>query len=74
MEKNIEDLRLERKKSHSLENIVFITGKEMCFAHLKISGKSNEINLIQMLLDFLDLKDVLVKIDALGCQRKIMTN
>jgi len=43
----------------------------LVLGQLKTSEKSNEINAIPELLKALDLKDNIVTIDAMGCQKKI---
>lgn len=43
----------------------------VCFRQVKTKEKSNEITAIPELLDLLDLKGVIVTIDAIGCQKKI---
>lgn len=43
----------------------------ICFGQIKTEEKSNEITAIPELLDLLDLKGVIVTIDAMGCQKKI---
>ena len=43
----------------------------VCFGQIKTEEKSNEITAIPELLDLLDLKGVIVTIDAMGCQKKI---
>jgi len=47
-------------------------GKSIGIRSLSISEKENEIRRIPDMLDFLDLADAIVTIDAIGCQRKIM--
>ena len=43
----------------------------VCFGQVKTEEKSNEITAIPELLELLDLKGVIVTIDAMGCQKKI---
>lgn len=43
----------------------------MCFGQVKAEEKSNEITAVPELLDLLDLKVVIVTIDAMCCQKKI---
>ena len=43
----------------------------VCFGQIKTEEKSNEITAIPELLEFLDLKGVIVTVDAMGCQKKI---
>lgn len=44
---------------------------ELVFAQLACEAKSNEITAIPKLLELLDLADITVTIDAMGCQREI---
>ena len=44
----------------------------VCFGQVKTEEKSNEITAIPELLDLLDLKGMIVTIDAMGCQKKIV--
>ena len=44
----------------------------VCFGQVKTEEKSNEITAIPELLELLDLKGVIVTIDAMGCQKKIV--
>ena len=39
---------------------------------MKTEEKSNEITAIPELLDLLDLKEMIITIDAMGCQKKIV--
>ena len=43
----------------------------VCFGQIKTEEKSNEITAIPELLELLDLKGVIVTVDAMGCQKKI---
>jgi len=43
----------------------------MVLAQEKVADKSNEITAIPRLLDLLSLEDVIVTIDAMGCQREL---
>lgn len=45
----------------------------MCLGQVKTAEKSNEITAIPDLLDYLELEDCVVSIDAMGCQREIAT-
>lgn len=47
-------------------------GKDIGIRNLSISEKENEIKRISDMLEFLNLADAIVTIDAIGCQRKIM--
>ena len=44
---------------------------EICFGQVKTEEKSNEITAIPELLELLELKGLIVTIDAMGCQKKI---
>lgn len=44
---------------------------EICFGQVKTEEKSNEITTIPEILDLLELKGLIVTIDAMGCQKKI---
>ena len=44
----------------------------VCFGQVKTEEKSNEITAIPELLDMLDLKGMIITIDAMGCQKKIV--
>ena len=43
----------------------------VCFGQIKTNEKSNEITAIPKLLELLNLKGVILTIDAMGCQKKI---
>jgi predicted transposase YbfD/YdcC len=49
----------------------FSRDNQMVFGQLAVSDKSNEITAIPQLLDLLDLKQAVVTIDAMGCQREV---
>ena len=44
---------------------------EICFGQVKTEDKSNEITAIPELLELLELKGLMVTIDAMDCQKKI---
>jgi predicted transposase YbfD/YdcC len=44
----------------------------LCLGQVRTSDKSNEITAIPELLEILDLKGVLVTVDAMGCQKEIV--
>jgi hypothetical protein len=44
----------------------------IALAQVKVDEKSNEITAIPELLELMDLKGVIVTIDAMGCQKKIV--
>jgi predicted transposase YbfD/YdcC len=47
------------------------TQANLTLGQVAVEGKSNEITAIPALLELLDLKDALVSIDAMGCQKEI---
>lgn len=49
----------------------YLTDAGLVLASLKTPSKTNEINAIPQLLEFLDLRGATVTTDAMGCQRKI---
>lgn len=49
------------------------SGLSMSLGQVKTAEKSNEITAIPKLLDLLELKDCVITIDAIGCQRDIAT-
>ena len=63
IKKLIKPLMSFRLRSHSLG---------VCFGQVKTEEKSNEITAIPELLDMLDLKGMIITIDAMGCQKKIV--
>ena len=63
IKKLIKPLMSFRLRSHSLG---------VCFGQVKTEEKSNEITAIPELLDLLDLKGMIITIDAMGCQKKIV--
>ena len=58
IKKLIKPLMSFRLRSHSLG---------VCFGQVKTEEKSNEITAIPELLDLLDLKGMIITIDAMGC-------
>ncbi len=60
-------------KSHKAAHVVsaFASSMEICFGQVKTEEKSNEITAIPELLEILELKGLIVTIDAMGCQKKI---
>ena len=58
-----------RKAAHVVS--AFASSLGVCFGQVKTEEKSNEITAIPELLDLLNLKGVIVTIDAMGCQKKI---
>ena len=77
----IKDFRIDRCKKHNLCDILmivligYLTGckdlMKICFGQVKTEEKSNEITAIPELLELLELKGLIVTIDAMGCQKKI---
>lgn len=51
----------------------FVAANKMVFAQIAVADKENEIVAIPKLLELLDLRDSVVTIDAMGCQREIAT-
>lgn len=49
---------------------VFATGTNLILAHIEIGEKSNEIPAAQKLLEELGIKDQIITLDALHCQKK----
>jgi predicted transposase YbfD/YdcC len=49
----------------------YLVNKRCVLGQEKTADKSNEIAAIPLLLDVLDLKDAVVSIDAMGCQKSI---
>ena len=45
--------------------------QKLVFGQRKVADKSNEITAIPELLELLNIKGVIVSLDAMGCQRKI---
>ena len=43
----------------------------LCLAQVKTSEKSNEITAIPELLELIDIKNCVITIDAMGCQKNI---
>lgn len=66
-------IRRARYKNNRAPHIVsaFASRLGVCFGQVKTEEKSNEITAIPRLLDLLDLKGVIVTIDAMGCQKGI---
>lgn len=61
------------KKSHKACHVVSAWANSLgvCFGQVKTEEKSNEITAIAELLELLDIKGMIVTIDAMGCQKKI---
>lgn len=49
----------------------FATENKLCLGQLSVDDKENEIVAIPKLLDLLFVKDCIITIDAMGCQKKI---
>jgi predicted transposase YbfD/YdcC len=49
----------------------FVRDNGMVFSQLAVADKSNEITAIPRLLELLDLKEAVVTVDAMGCQREV---
>ena len=50
----------------------FARDNQMVFAQMAVADKSNEITAIPQLLELLDLKQAVITIDAMGCQREVV--
>ena len=63
----------DESKSHKAAHVVsaFASSMEICFGQVKTEEKSNEITAIPQLLELLEIKGLIVTIDAMGCQKKI---
>ena len=63
----------DTNKNHRAAHVVsaFASSMGICFGQVKTDEKSNEITAIPELLELLDLKGVIVTIDAMGCQKAI---
>ena len=62
----------ERQESGAIHLVsAFATQARLVLAQQKVDEKSNEITAIPALLALLDVKDQVVTIDAMGCQRAI---
>lgn len=44
---------------------------QICLGQVSVDSKTNEITAIPELLDILDIKDTVITIDAMGCQKEI---
>ena len=45
------------------------TENKFCLGQIDVDSKSNVIKAIPELLDLLDIKDTVISIDAMGCQK-----
>ena len=63
----------EKKTGKSALHVVsaYATTNRVCLGQYCVDQKSNEITAIPKLLDLLVIKDSIVTIDAMGCQKKI---
>jgi predicted transposase YbfD/YdcC len=50
----------------------FVAANHLVFAQVKTEGKGKELDAIQRLLKLVDLKDSVVTIDALGCNKTVI--
>ena len=57
--------------THMVSALVNQGGNRVVFGQVAVEDKSNEITAIPKLLELMDLKDAVVTIDAIGCQREI---
>lgn len=51
----------------------FASAQGISLGQLQVEGKSNEITAVPKLLDILDIEDCTVTIDAMGCQKDIVS-
>ncbi|MFT5600316.1 MAG: putative transposase YbfD/YdcC [Flavobacteriales bacterium] len=63
-------------KSHGKKSAIHMVStwacdKNLVLGPIKVSDKSNEITAIPELLEILDIKNSIITIDAIGCQRDI---
>lgn len=63
----------DKAKEQAALHIVsaFATANELTLAQVATDAKSNEITAIPVLLDMIEIKDTIVSIDAMGCQKEI---
>ena len=63
----------DESKSHKAAHVIsaFASSLGICFGQVKTEEKSNEITAIPELLELLEIKGLIVTIDAMGCQKKI---
>jgi predicted transposase YbfD/YdcC len=65
-------------KSHGTKSAIHMVSAWACdnnlvLGQVKVDAKSNEITAIPKLLEILDIKDSIITIDAMGCQKDIAT-
>lgn len=63
------DKASERSTTHMVS--AFASEARLVLAQEKVADKSNEITAIPNLIDMLDIKDSIITIDAMGCQKAI---
>jgi len=49
----------------------WVSDHKICIGQEKVKNKSNEIKAIPLLLDQLNIKEAIISIDAMGCQKEI---
>jgi predicted transposase YbfD/YdcC len=67
---------IPKGKKHSLVQLVniWVSDLGLSFGQLKVDKKSNEIKAIPALLKLVDCKNSIVSIDAIGCQKQIVSD
>ena len=63
------DRKYDRKAIHLVS--AWASEYKIMLGQIKTEEKSNEITAIPKLLDMIDVKDAIITIDAMGCQKKI---
>jgi predicted transposase YbfD/YdcC len=65
-------------RTHQLSSLHLVTAwvseHRLVLGQVKVDSKSNEITAIPEILKILDIKDCIVTLDAMGCQRKVATD
>lgn len=67
---------IPKGKKHSLVHLVnvWVSDLGLSFGQLKVDKKSNKIKDIPVLLKLVDCKNSIVSIDAIGCQKQIISD
>lgn len=67
---------IPKGKKHSLVQLVnvWVSDLSLSFGQVKVDKKSNEIEAIPTLLKLVDCKNSIVSIDAIGCQKQIVSD
>jgi len=69
--KTIRGAKNKGKKSPIHMVSAWASERNLVLGQIKVNEKSNEITAIPKLLDFLDIEDATITIDAMGCQKDI---